>query len=745
MASPIRRRPAFLNLQALERRDTPVVGKFDLAPIAQPGTGFDGVVQVSVGDGAGTGSLLYTGRHILTAAHVVANDKGVVSQPATVSFDLPNVGKINIVVQPANVFVHPRYGEDRVIGPDFDLAIITLPALAPSGPAGVGAERYNLYRTADEIGQTFTVVGYGTVGTGTTGEQPNEAQVKRMGRNVYDVVGDKLGYSTGTSLLYDLDNGQAANDAFGRIFGINDLGLPDEGSGAAGDSGGPVFVSVNGARLIIGTTTSGPKPNEPANPAEVNSKLATGFGSISHDMRMSTFAPFIDGRIAGAAEIVLDLRSQVVGRDDVADAIVVRLNGANLELVVNGSIYHSLPLADVTSLKLIGAGETGTTPFATTATIQNGVPTTLAITYERILTATDARTATPTVTMPAGDATTPTVATPPATPPAPELRPTPRLDLGEVPNAFSPSSLVAIGAGAGAGRVTVVDTANNNAVAFNAQPFGNFTGGITTALGDVTGDFVSDLILGAGAGGGPRVQVIDGSTRAVIRDFFAFESTFTGGVAVASGDVNGDGVDDIAIAAGFGGAPRILVLDGATGAVIRDFFAYENTLRTGVTVAIGDVDDDGFADIVAGSGAGGGPRVRVFSGETGAVLKDFFAYQDSLRGGVFVAAGDLNGDGASDVITGAGPGGGPHVRAFDLVTGKTVLDTFAYDSTFTGGVRVAVADADGDGLAEVIVGPGAGTTALPVRAIKVDTGDAVGKPFTFDPAFLGGVFVGGQG
>ena len=80
---------------------------------------------------------------------------------------------------------------------------------------------------------------------------------------------------------------------------------------------------------------------------------------------------------------------------------------------------------------------------------------------------------------------------------------------------------------------------------------------------------------------------------------------------------------------------------------------------------------DGRADIITGTTREGGP-VRVFTiGGPGSVteLTSFFPYFDAFRGPVRVAAADVNGDGQPEIITGAGPGGGPHVRALGLAGG----------------------------------------------------------------------------
>jgi hypothetical protein len=89
--------------------------------------------------------------------------------------------------------------------------------------------------------------------------------------------------------------------------------------------------------------------------------------------------------------------------------------------------------------------------------------------------------------------------------------------------------------------------------------------------------------------------------------------------------------------------------DGSLKMTLHPFEGYTG----GVTAAVGDVNGDGIPDIAVG--AGGGPRVTVYDGRTGATLANFFAYDVTFSGGVFVAIGDVNGDGKADVITGAAP------------------------------------------------------------------------------------------
>jgi len=275
----------------------------------------------------------------------------------------------------------------------------------------------------------------------------------------------------------------------------------------------------------------------------------------------------------------------------------------------------------------------------------------------------------------------------------------------------------------------------NSFFAFN----NGFTGGVRVAEGDVNGDGVPDPIAGAGPGGLPQISVFDGATGATIRTFAAFESTFTGGVFVAAGDVNGDGYADVVAGSGTGRRGQVKVFSGADGSVLRDTFVFSAAFTGGVRVAAGDVNGDGFADLIVAKGEGEASTVTVLSGGDLSVLRTFSPY-GGFGGGVFVGAGDVTGDGFADVITGAGAGGGPHVQVFDGVSGTVVRSFWAFTPTFTGGVRVAAGDVTGDGQAEIIVGAGPGGSPE-VRVFDGVTSAQVSAQLAYPAGFTGGVFV----
>ncbi len=262
--------------------------------------------------------------------------------------------------------------------------------------------------------------------------------------------------------------------------------------------------------------------------------------------------------------------------------------------------------------------------------------------------------------------------------------------------------------------------------------YGGFMGGGTVASGDINGDGKEESITGAGPGGGPHVRTFDVAGNPM-SSFFAYDPGFRGGISVGAADVNGDGVDEIITGAGAGGGPHVRIFS-AGGNDMGGFFAFDPGFHGGVTVAGADVDGDGTDEIIVGAGAGGGPHVRVFRGN-GTEVNGFFPFPEGFRGGVLVAGGDVNGDGRDDIIMGAGAGGGPHVRIM-TIAGADIRSFFAFPQGFLGGVNVGAGDVDGDGRDDIITGAGPGGGAQVITYLA--NGAAVGG---FPYSHSGGVWV----
>ncbi len=224
-----------------------------------------------------------------------------------------------------------------------------------------------------------------------------------------------------------------------------------------------------------------------------------------------------------------------------------------------------------------------------------------------------------------------------------------------------------------------------------------------------------------------EVKVFSGSTGTIGADFLAYGAGHFG-VNVASGDLDGGEYEEILTGPGPGAVfgPQVKAFDRSGKPLSNvNFYAY-GTLHDGANVGGAELDADGFSEILSGPGPGTvfGPHVRAFDVDNGAVPPiaaiNFFGYR-SLKFGVKVARGDVDADGFAEILLGPGPGPGfaPEVRGFDYdgtrIAAIPQLDYYAFQ-TLQYGVNLAGGEFDGDGFDEIAAAPGPGGNAgLPSR------------------------------
>ena len=267
-------------------------------------------------------------------------------------------------------------------------------------------------------------------------------------------------------------------------------------------------------------------------------------------------------------------------------------------------------------------------------------------------------------------------------------------------------------------------------------PASAFKPGSSFAAGDVNGDGTDEIVVGAAKGEEPKIKILDTKGR-LIKEFLAADKKFRGGLNISLADFNDNGLQDIVTAPASNGAPQIQIFD-FRGNLKKRFLAAGASWRGGLNVAAGNIDGKGEPEIVVGFAAGSEPQVRIFN-SSGQLIGLFLAYEKKFRGGVNVAVANINGrqeHSRLEILTAPGSGRDPQVKIFDN-RGRLRSSFLAFSRNWQGGVNLSAGDITSDGLAEVIVGAYGG--AAPHIRVFSGSGDLLESFYAFEEGFSGGV------
>jgi hypothetical protein len=253
------------------------------------------------------------------------------------------------------------------------------------------------------------------------------------------------------------------------------------------------------------------------------------------------------------------------------------------------------------------------------------------------------------------------------------------------------------------------------------------TGETYPAVGDVDGDGLDELVIGLGPASGGRFVVLDDDQHdyAVLKWItldWGYYNSINGATYPAVGDIDGDGRAEIVIGLGSGAGGWFRIYDDAAadfaplrwGRVQWDHY---NANGGGDThPATGDLNGDGRDEIILGLGQGGGGWVEILASSAGN-----YAHQSWIRTGdaaynggngiVWPAAGDIDNDGRDEIVLGLGRGGKGKAEVRDDANGGYAsvrwLQTgwTPYDNE-VGEMHPAVGNIDGDAAEEIMIGLG---------------------------------------
>lgn len=272
----------------------------------------------------------------------------------------------------------------------------------------------------------------------------------------------------------------------------------------------------------------------------------------------------------------------------------------------------------------------------------------------------------------------------------------------------------------------------------------SFTGGVRTALADITGDGAPEIFTAPGPGGEPIVNIWDGFTFQLLRQVQVFGTTFTGGVHLAAGDVLGDAAPELLVSPDAGGDPFVNIFDPRTAALLRQVLVYGSTFTGGVRVAVGKDWASGRPSLYAAPGPGGLPVVNSFDAATGNLVRQQQVYGDGFTGGVFLGVElalmeSFNQSLHSNLIVGPGTGGDPVVNVFGAVVLRRQYPIA--EQGFTGGVRVAAfRQRSGFSLADIVAGLGPGGPPR-IKVLEAHAGSIRGDFLAFEETMTAGVLV----
>lgn len=212
--------------------------------------------------------------------------------------------------------------------------------------------------------------------------------------------------------------------------------------------------------------------------------------------------------------------------------------------------------------------------------------------------------------------------------------------------------------------------------------------GVNIAVADTNGDNTAEIITSVRSGGNNFIKIFDYQGKE-LKSWAVKIDGQGGNMAVAVSDIDNDSQVEVIAAAASGALPMVRIFD-TLGKKEAEWLAFAKSFRGGVSVAVGDIDADGVKEVVVAPQSGG-PQVRIFS-PVGKALGQFFAFENSFRGGATVAVANMDADKSDEIIVGPGRGRAAEVRVFSKYGADFVQDKMfnVFEKNFKGGINLGI-------------------------------------------------------
>lgn len=284
------------------------------------------------------------------------------------------------------------------------------------------------------------------------------------------------------------------------------------------------------------------------------------------------------------------------------------------------------------------------------------------------------------------------------------------------------------------------------------SPFGSsYNNGISIAAGDVNNDGKDEIIVAPLTKGTPKIRVYrySGGDFRLIKEKSAFGSSVPGGLNISSGDVNGDGIDEIIVSPYQDKTKndRVVKVYAYRGGKLVQIAAkrlYGNhSSYQGIMTITADMNGDGKDEIVATPSLNYGDDLEVYSYDGGelSLIDSVKAYSTTYSGITSLAAGDINNDGNDEIALAIRTGGQPYVFIYKLNNNELSRHDRirVYESGFIGGVNVTALDVDNDNKAEIITAPYSGKQKVKVWDVESSNQRLHSSFWGFSSNFDGGI------